>query len=139
MVRIGEKQLNLIKAKVSCYLQFPQTIHFSSQAEQLRELSPSRHNNNFSVYHFLDSESQLGKSKELNNQAMKVHVKRAFISHSFLLQKKKKKKCRQALHEIFFNLKYSCEAGASTPYFKIQHPLFCCLLFQRKSQPRDQY
>ena len=137
MVRIGQKQLNLIKTKVSCYLQFPQASHFFSQAEQLPELSPSRHiNNSFSVYHFLDSESQLGKSKELNNQAMKVHVKRAFISHSFLLQKKKS---RQALHEIFFNPKYSCEAGASTPYFKIQHPLFCCLLFQRKSQPRDQY
>ena len=90
MVRIDQKQLNLIKTKVSCYLQFPQASHFSSQAEQLPELSPSRHiNNSFSVYHFLDSESQLGKSKELNNQAMKVHVKRAFISHSFLLQKKK--------------------------------------------------
>ena len=48
---------------------------------------PRHIKNSLSVYLFLDSEPQLGKSKESNNQGMKLQVKRAFKSYSFLLIK----------------------------------------------------
>ena len=59
------------------------------QAHQLPKHLSFRHINNIpSIYLFLDSEQQLGKSKEFNNQGMKVQVKRAFKRYSFLSQKK---------------------------------------------------
>ena len=59
---------------------------------------------------------------------MKVLVKRDFKSY-FLLSPKKQK-CRQALHEIFFNFQYKCTAGASTS--KICASLLCCPLFSKE-------
>ena len=41
-------------------------------------------NNSLGVYHFLDSEPELGKLKEFNSQKVKVPVNRAFKSYSFL-------------------------------------------------------
>ena len=51
------------------------------------------------------------------------------MSYSFLPSKKKKKKSRQALHEIFCNTHYLYAVGASSLYFKITNPLFRCPLF----------
>ena len=61
---------------------FPQRLH--------------RHiNNSLNVYLFLDSELQLGKSKEFNNECMKVQVKRAFKSY-FLSPKSNNKNITKA-------------------------------------------
>ena len=54
-----------------------------------------------SVYIFLDSEPELGKSKESNNLAMEVQVK-SFESCS--LSRKEQYKSRQIFHEIFFHV-----------------------------------
>ena len=54
-----------------------------------------------SVYIFLDSEPELGKSKEFINIAMEVQVK-GFESCS--LSRKKQYKSRQIFHEIFFHV-----------------------------------
>ena len=43
------------------------------------------------VYLFLNSEPQLGKSKEFNNQGMKVQVNKDFKTYYFLSPKKEKK------------------------------------------------
>ena len=79
------------------------------------------------VHLFFDSELYLCRSKESNNQGIKVQVKGTFKSYSFLSQKKQES--RQALLEFFLNPKYKCAANASTPHFKINMILFCCPLF----------
>ena len=68
--------------------------------------------NSLIVYRFVDSEPQLDKSNEFNNQGMKGQVKRAFNSY-FLCYKKTLKNSRP-LHP-----QYKCTAGASVPYFNI--------------------
>ena len=92
MVNIGQKRVNLIKTKAFSYLQSHQPSYFFSQAEQLPKLSPSRHNS-LSMYLFLDSEPWLGKSKELNNQGMKIHSKELYKSFFFVTQKKVDRLC----------------------------------------------
>ena len=100
-------------------------LHPHSQAEQLPNLSlhnlSGYINNSLSVYLFLDTKSQLGKSKEFNNQGMKVQVKKAFKSYSFFGTKKTIKN-RQAPHE-FFSSNNSYSSFASTPHFKVNSPL----------------
>ena len=69
------------------------------QAEQLPKLLSSRHiRNSLSVYLFVNSEPQLGKSKEFNNQGLKVN--RNFKCYILFLPSKKITKNRQALHQI---------------------------------------
>ena len=65
----------------------------------------SRHINNYlSVYLFVNSELQKGKSKEFIDKGMKALVKRAFK----IVFYHQKQKCRRDSHEIFFNLQYKC-------------------------------
>ena len=61
------------------------------QAEQLPKLLSSRKiRNSLSVYFFLNSEPQLGKSKEFNNQGLKVN--RNFKCYILFLPSKNNKK-----------------------------------------------
>ena len=62
------------------------------------------------VYIFFNSEPYLGRSKESDNQGLKVQVKRTFKSYSYLSQETKqtnkqtnKKKNRQVLLELLLN------------------------------------
>ena len=62
------------------------------------------------VYIFFNSEPYLGRSKESDNQVLKVQVKRTFKSYSYLSQETKqtnkqtnKKKNRQVLLELLLN------------------------------------
>ena len=76
----------------------------------------SRHINNIlKVYLFLDSEPQLGKSKELNNQGMIAEAKRVFKSHSFTKNTRK----RDRLCLKFFSKTIQLCRGVSIPYLKI--------------------
>ena len=54
--------------------------------------SASRHiKNNLYIYHFLNSELQLGKSNELNNEQKKAQVKKALKNYLFVTKKVIKK------------------------------------------------
>ena len=76
-----------------------------------RVLFPRHFDNSLGVYHFLEFESQLGKSEKLNNQGMKVNkaFRIPFIT-------KKQLKSRQALHRIFLKPQYKVYRGASILY-----------------------
>ena len=80
---------------------FPPSESFIShppQTEQLPKFLSSRHmRNSLSVYLFLNSEPQPGKSKESNNQGLKVNRD---IKCYILFFPSKNNKNRQALHEI---------------------------------------
>ena len=68
------------------------------QAGQLPKLLSSRHiRNSLSVYIFLNSELQLGKSKEFNNQELKVNRN---LNAIFFFCHQKTIKNRKALHGI---------------------------------------
>ena len=57
----------------------------SSRQSNFQTTTTSRHvNNNFSVYCFVNFELGFGKSRELNNQAMKDQVKGALKAIPFL-------------------------------------------------------
>ena len=69
----------------------------SPQGEQLPKHLSSRHiRNSLSVYLFLNSQPQLGKSKEFNNQGLKIEI----LNVIFLFCRQTTIKNRQALHEI---------------------------------------
>ena len=89
------------------------------------------------VYIFCDSEPYLVKSKEYNNQGIKVQVKRIFKAIPFFLFVKK----RQPLLDIFLNPECYCAAGASThqpPPFQNQCPLILLPpVFQRPGQDQQ--
>ena len=85
------------------------------------------------VYFFLDSEPQLGKSKELNNQGMKVLLKRTFKNY-FLLSPQKIKEIRQALYKIFHHSPIEVCRGASICRFKINALFLWPSLLRRISQ-----
>ena len=53
-------------------------------------------NDSLSMYLSLDSELYPGKSKEFNNQRIKIQVKRAFIKSYFFLQKNSNNNNRKA-------------------------------------------
>ena len=77
----------------------------SPQVEQLPKLLSSRHiRSSFSVYLFLNSEPQVGKSKEFNNQGL--IVSRNFKYYIVFLPSKTIKN-RQALHETIRALSLS--------------------------------
>ena len=75
-------------------------------------------NNSLSKYFFLDS--------ELNNKGMKVQVKRAFKA-TFCHQKTIRDQTGSALN--FLQLSIQVCWGAYIPYFKINTPIFCYLIF----------
>ena len=109
---------------------FPQVIHFFlSQAEQLPKLPL------FQTYLFLDSEPQLSKYVEVNNRGIKEN--RSFRKDFHFVTKKKKYKCRQALHEIFLKPKYKFaevpQSSASTSSFSVVDSSFWWI-----SQPQCQ-
>ena len=81
----------------------------------------SKHiSNNLSVHLFLDFEWQLGKTKEFNTQGLqKVQISSAFKIYSFSVANKNQKADR-----LCMNFQCKCAAGDSTPYFKINAPLF---------------
>ena len=74
----------LVENIVSSYLQCPQLNHLPPPSVTTFKTPPyslhiSRHSSSFSLCFFLDSELYLVKSKEFDNQGMKVQAKRAFI------------------------------------------------------------
>ena len=86
------------------------------------------------MYLFLNSELQLGKSKEFNNQGTKVQVKRAFKS---FFPPKPPQKNRQTLHEFSSTTSVSMHRCLNPP-FQNQCPLFCCLSFFNISTLRSE-
>lgn len=82
-----------------------------------KHLPPRHIKNKLNVYFFLYSEPQLHKSKELNNQGIKIQVKRSFKSCFSDTRKTIQKKT--GLHEI---------SGVWRSNFKFNTPLFWCLL-----------
>ena len=112
---------------------FPKLSH-------LFTLGTQASSNSLNMYLFLHSELQLGKSKEINNQGIKVQVKIAFKSYSFIfvtkMQKKTKKKqtnqkSRQALHEIFFSLQDKNAEASHSPISTSIPPFFTTPSFSK--------
>ena len=83
---------------------FPKLSH-------LFTLGTQASSNSLNMYLFLHSELQLGKSKEINNQGIKVQVKIAFKSYSFIfvtkMQKNKQKRNKQTKKADRLCMKFS--------------------------------
>lgn len=78
---------------------FPIAIHYPTfRAASKTPISPKNISSSLGMY--LNSEPKLSKSKEFNNQGIKVQVKRTFKGFSFCHQKGNKKG-RQALHDMY--------------------------------------
>ena len=92
-------------------------------------------NNSLRVYHFLDSEPELGKLKEFNSQKVKVPVNRAFKSYSFLPSKKSIKKQRSSAWNFLQHptslppVKKKMCIGVSISNLNTVALVFSCLLF----------
>ena len=106
-------------------------------------------NSSLNMYLFLNSELQLGKSKEINNQGIKVQVKIAFKSYSFIfvtkMQKKQNKKETNKPNKQtnsawnFLQPSRQMCRGVSLPYFNISTTIFYDpLLFENYLNPRGQ-
>ena len=80
------------------------------------------------MYLFLNSEPQFHKSKEFNKQRINKST-RGLLKHILLLSLKNNKEADRLCMRFPSTPKYYCAAGASTSYFKINAPIFCCPLF----------
>ena len=117
---------------------FPKLSH-------LFTLGTQASSNSLNMYLFLHSELQLGKSKEINNQGIKVQVKIAFKSYSFIfvtkMQKNKQKRNKQTKKAGRLCMKFSSAFKTRmqrrlTPLFQHQYPHFLRPPpFRKLSQP----
>ena len=67
----------------------------------------------------LNSEPQLGKLKEFDNQS--VNKNRAFRSYSFFVTNKKQEKSKQALYQTFFNPQHKCAEEPASSISELSH------------------
>ena len=100
-------------------------------------------NDSLSMYLSLDSELYPGKSKEFNNQRIKIQVKRAFVKSYFFLQKSSnnnnKKADRLCIKFLQPSLQVCRSADVPISPFSKSTPILSTtlILFRRVSQPSD--